>query len=148
LKNPIVFIENEELDDDGNVIKSASKQKEDSDEPLEIPLPDISGGEFLMALFNEAGTAIQTGMGLVPLSWQELDSWLRCTQLELSPWEVRTIKSMSNAYANEYAQASKKDRPRPYNPEVREEISKEDLAKERELIASQAMSVFAQFKKK
>jgi len=62
----------------------------------------------------EAGLVSQSGMGIAPLSWQEIHAWLDCTGLHLHTWEVCTIKQMSDAYASEFSQASKPDAKPPY----------------------------------
>lgn len=97
-----------------------------------------------MALFHGAGGAMQTGMGLIPLTWQEIDAWARATSYNetLSPWELETIKRMSDAYASEYNRASDPKRPQPYKPVVYE------IEIDRAAVAAQAESVLAQFKQK
>jgi hypothetical protein len=83
-----------------------------------IKFPDIDGAEYLIALFHEAGPMIPTGMGPVPLTWQEIDSWLRCTNLSLSNWEKITIKELSEAYVSELNKATAKDASSPFVPPI------------------------------
>jgi len=85
-----------------------------------LKLPEVENAGYLVALLNEAGLASSNGMGVVPLSWQEIDSWLKCTNLELSVWEKLTIKLLSETYVGEFSQASAKDRPPPYVPQAEE----------------------------
>ena len=96
-----------------------------------------------MSLFHSAGTATQTGMGLVPLSWQEIESWVVCNGLEesVTPWELSVVRKMSEAYASEYAQASSPSRPMPYRGVVEEDI-------DRDAIAAKVKNVLAAFKRK
>jgi hypothetical protein len=101
------------------------------EQDVEVPLPNIEGWEYLVSLLDNAGTILQTGMGVAPLTWQELESWKNVYSQELvcwkfSFWELSTMKDMSYAYCAELGQASDKNRPQPYSPTVidREEISK------------------------
>lgn len=98
---------------------------------MEAPLPDITGYEYLVQLLESAGTILQTGTGIAPLNWIELESWerkyseeLNCW--ELSFWEFNTIKDLSYAYCAELGNASDKKRPSPFKaPEIdREDVSR------------------------
>ena len=97
----------------------------------EVPLPDIEGYEYLLAFLESAGTLLQTGMGIAPLTWQELESWERLYTKELDCWELNfwemsTLKDMSYAYCAELSSATDANRDSPYAPVVidREEVSK------------------------
>jgi hypothetical protein len=105
-----------------------------------LKLPKIEGAEYLVSLLHEAGLCSATGMGIFPLPWQEIESWLEVTGLELSTWEKLMIKEMSEAYVGEYNQASAKDRPAPYTY-VEETI-------DREAVANKLKSVFRSMKRK
>lgn len=98
---------------------------------IEIPLPEIEGYEHLLPLLESAGTILQTGMGIAPLTWQELESWERSYSKEidcweLSYWELNTIKDMSYAYCAELGQATSKTREAPFKEAV---IDREDVSK-------------------
>lgn len=92
-----------------------------------IELPDIEGAEYLVMLLHEAGTVNYTGMAAVPLNWQELESWQRCTFRNLTPWELFVIKEMSHAYAIEYSHANDAEKDAPYS-EVIVDIDREAVA--------------------
>lgn len=95
-------------DDDGEVIQG----------PTEIHLPDIpSAFGYLLGYFYLSGQATQTGMGLVPLSWQEIKAFREENELEITLWERELLKKMSEAYCTEYSRASDPKRPAPYAPE-------------------------------
>lgn len=114
-------------------------------EAQEIPYPELpKGAEYLVSLFYSAGTATQTGMGLVPLSWQEIESWVVCSGLEetVTPWELGVVKRLSEAYSSEYARASTPSRPQPYQPDV--DVDTID----RDAVAAKVMNVLASFKRK
>lgn len=110
------------------------------DHPL-LKLPPIADAEYLVALLNEAGLFESSGMGAMPLSWKELNSWLYCTSLQLSTWEILTIKSMSEAYVSEYNQASEKDRTAPYE-------HMDEAGVKRQEVDSKLRGFFSTFKKK
>jgi hypothetical protein len=80
-------------------------------------------------------------MGAMPLSWKEIDSYLKCTRTSLTTWEILTLKTMSEAYVGEYNQATKRDRSAPY---FETDI---DLNANRTSIAKRTLSVFRSFKR-
>jgi broad specificity phosphatase PhoE len=98
-------------------------------------LPDVEGAEYLVSLLNEAGLVSQTGMGVAPLEWPHIESWLNVTELSLTVWEKLTIKNMSEAYAGEYNQASDPNRPAPY-VHVDEEMKVDREAVENRLLSA------------
>jgi hypothetical protein len=55
-------------------------------------------------------------MGLVPLSWQEIESWQRLNNIEFMPWELKVLKAASAAYAHQASISSKADCPPPNKP--------------------------------
>lgn len=82
-------------------------------------------------MFYEAGMYTVGMSGILPLSWQELESWLRLSGRELNWFEIRTIREMSNSYCIEYGKASKPNAVPPYTlpvvmtPERQKEINDE-----------------------
>lgn len=107
----------------------------------EIPMPDLSeSAGYLVALLHSAGFAAATGMGLVGLSWQEIEAWARCNDFVkiLTPKEYRAVYQLSRAYAGEISTASKKDAKPPYNPTVVEKL--DDVA--REIVEEHVEDVF------
>lgn len=97
----------------------------------------------MISLLFEAGLVQQSGMGVAPLSWQEIQAWLATTSLQLTTWEKLTLKAMSEAYASEYNQASDKTRPAPY-VFVPEDVD-EDI--DRVAIGNKLKSLFRSLKK-
>ena len=69
-----------------------------SDAGLPIMLPDLHGGEELIALAQGLGWCGQGGMGPVPLSALELTAWCEGTGERLTQWEFATVLKMSRAY--------------------------------------------------
>lgn len=130
-------------------------------------MPEISeAAGYLVALLHSAGMATATGMGLVGLSWQEIEAWARCNDFVavdngndprrksymrsmrkkaiskasvVSPKELRAVWNLSRAYAAEMAGASKKGAKAPYSPEIVE--TKDEVV--REMIEARVEDVFA-----
>lgn len=134
MKNPVVFQE----DEDNPAIVNL-------EEAQEIPFPEIpEGAEYLVSFLHSAGTATQTGMGLVPLSWQEIESWAYCSGLQesLSVWELEVIKILSDTYASQYSKSSSKNCPQPFNSVV----DKKEL--DRKIIGDKVSSILSFLKVK
>lgn len=79
-----------------------------------LNMPELSGADYIITLLFEAGLMSSSGMGPLPLSWQEIESWLTTTERQLCLWERVIVKELSEVYVNEYIQASDKNRPAPY----------------------------------
>lgn len=114
--------------------------REQDEESNFLKLPPMEGADHLVGYLMESGIAMSNGMGLTPLTWQELESWLRVTGLPLSTWEKLMLREMSEAYVNEFSQASAKDRPAPYVYTV-DEI-------DREAVSDKLKSLFRSLKKR
>jgi hypothetical protein len=115
----------DDSEDDGSIPDNLNVSAQ---ELREIPMPDISeAAGYLVALLHSAGYAAPTGMGLVGLSWQEIEAWARCSDYVriLTPKEYRAVFQLSRAYAGEIATATKKDAKAPYDPpviEIKDEV--------------------------
>jgi len=107
-----------------------------------LKLPDIEehSAGYIIGLLYEAGLMSTSGMGPVPLSWVEIEHWLRCTDRELSLWEKLMVKQLSDEYVNELSLATDRLRPAPYSHVVVDEI-------DRDAVASKIMAIFGGLKK-
>lgn len=61
-------------------------------------LPELDGGEELIALAQGVGWCGHGGMGPVPLSALELAAWCDGTGETLTQWEFATVLKLSRAY--------------------------------------------------
>lgn len=61
----------------------------------------------------QVGPCQNTGMGLVPIGWQELYAWQKQQGLVLNPWELGIIRKGSSAYAEQAQLSGKIDCPPP-----------------------------------
>ena len=103
-------------------------------------MPDITpGSEYLVAFLHSAGTVASNGMGLTGLSWQEIEAWVRCSDMQgiVTPKDLRTIYTLSRVYARECSVASEKGATAPYKLKV--EMSTEI----REMVSEKADDLFA-----
>lgn len=111
--------------------------------PLEIELPALPESfSHLRELFFIMGQVLQTGMGIVPVTWAELKAFIEVKELDLTLWERGMLKKMSDAYCNEYAQASSPSRPAPYKV-VKEAEEVDGIA-----VGMQIAAALAAFRKK
>lgn len=64
-------------------------------------IPDLGAARYLLDLLFEVGPVQSTGMGLGPLSWQEIMAFALATNEITEPWELRALRTMSEAYLAE-----------------------------------------------
>lgn len=91
-----------------------------NDDQPSLKLPDVGEGAYIVGMVHEAGLVSSSGMGVVPLSWQEIDAWIRVTESVPQLWERLLIRELSEAYVAEFNQASEKGRESPWSPPVEE----------------------------
>lgn len=72
-------------------------------------MPDYEAGYLLDYLFELGIT-----LGDRPLDHQEIKAWMGNTGIELSVWEARTIKKLSEAYQSMSFEAKKIDAETPW----------------------------------
>jgi hypothetical protein len=66
----------------------------------ELTAPSIPpAGEHFVLLFFDLSCNRRQGMnGFEPLSWLEVEAYLRLTHQDIEPWEVRLLKRMDKAW--------------------------------------------------
>jgi hypothetical protein len=76
-------------------------------EELDGP-PAPEGAEHLWDTFMRISTRRgSTGFGAAPLSWSDLDAFVRMTRCPLSPWEIEVIERLDDLFMAEQARAVK-----------------------------------------
>jgi hypothetical protein len=70
-------------------------------------LPDVDGFEYLTSALIEVGICDQSGMGLGPLTWSELDSFAKRTGDVYTDWEIGLLRQMSSEYAKWHSKGGK-----------------------------------------
>lgn len=61
-------------------------------------LPDAD--QYIVQAFIALGLCVSGGMGVVPLSWVEIDAFLRRSSYELQDYEAEIVFNMSRAYVS------------------------------------------------
>lgn len=80
-----------------------------------LELPDLEDADYIVEWWHEAGTISQGGMGISPLTWQEIRAWRLENELHLENFELQMIRAMSSEYCGEYNAGSEKGREAPYS---------------------------------
>jgi hypothetical protein len=114
-----------------------------------LEMPDIEtehAAGFVIGLLQEAGLMSSNGMGPVPLSWGDIESWLTCAEYQLPLWTKLKIKQLSEDYVYELVQANEDpNRPAPY--QKAKEVDEEELVQERVKVQDQILSFVRRFKR-
>lgn len=66
----------------------------------------------------EIGLVGGGGMGAAPISWQEIDAWVRRTGVAIEPWVARLIRRLSSAYVAYGRKAEDENCPPPWHAPV------------------------------
>jgi len=106
---------------------------------ISLRLPNVDEVYHIVQYWQELGCTASDGG---PLPWSEIRAWRLENDLELTPFEVRSIREMSKAYVYEYHQAKDIARPSPYKIEV----APEDI--DRNAVGSNIKNMLASFGKK
>ena len=77
-------------------------------------LPDVEPFSYLTELFIKSGMALNTGNGVSALTWQEIESFVKCSGIPLTNWESDTIKRMSAIYASAVVRYTDENVESPY----------------------------------
>ena len=77
-----------------------------------LKLPDHEKGGYLLDVFSELGFARQ---GPEPVNYQEIKAYCELTDTELTPWEVETVRMLSDAYVVQLLRSKESNAPAPYD---------------------------------
>jgi len=95
------------------------KAKKRRVETYEGRSPDIGTFPELVEYLFSVGPVLPSGMGSMPITWQELAAWQAVTGVELDAFEAEAVMQLSGAYAAMYEQARKDACPAPWvDPEM------------------------------
>ena len=83
-------------------------------------MPDVGDAEYVITYWQDLGMVEMGAMGPVPLSAREIISWQQCTGVELTSWEYRAIKQMSQAYLMQAKDSEKPECVPPFGDPVSE----------------------------
>jgi hypothetical protein len=96
---------------------TVSRMAEMKAKKLPVQMPP-SPAYHLVEYFIEMGMSEAAGMGMVPLSWREINAWCDATRINLAPWERRLIRKLSTEYLAESRRAQSENCPSPWRAEV------------------------------
>ena len=82
-------------------------------------------------------------MGLCPISYQEIESWMRTTKTECSPWDVNILRYLSRVFVSQFYHSEKENCPPPYHY-----IVENNIMEVRKQVDTQLRSIFGARKKK
>jgi len=77
-------------------------------------LPEVDGAEYILAYLMEVGPVSHGGMGMAPISYQEIQAWSTLTGTNLSPWDSLMLRQLSRAYVNQYNESKDPHSQAPY----------------------------------
>lgn len=80
--------------------------------------PPLSGHDYLIGYLFDAGPAMSGGMGNAQLSHGEIRAWQDNTGIELTPWEARTLRTLSGEYLASAQDAEDAQCKPPYSESV------------------------------
>lgn len=101
--------------EDDKPITRLQQLRKDQGEQFHPEMPPVTWGHHLLNHLFEVGPTSGTGMGPAPVSWHEIDAWMRRAAVELSPWSVRMLRHLSAAYVSELRAAEEPGRPPPFS---------------------------------
>lgn len=79
--------------------KPQSRSRAYVDAKIPVPYVELEAGDYLMNMLMEVGPALNDPMGgTVPISWQELNSYIQLTVGSVERWEAVLLVEMSQAY--------------------------------------------------
>ncbi|MDO9950715.1 hypothetical protein Q7404_09740 [Glaesserella parasuis] len=55
---------------------------------------------YLLGFFYELSLSRQSGMGLCPITYTEIEAWNRLFQRDLAVWEIKVIKQLDVIFLN------------------------------------------------
>ena len=89
------------------------------DEGYVPELPRVDGAAYLVAYLWDIGPTMVAGMGLGPLTHEEIRAWQSNTGVWLQPWEARILRQLSMDYIVQMRDAEKADCAPPWSAVAR-----------------------------
>lgn len=78
------------------------------------PLPPLHSADYMIQHLWDVGPGVSFGMGLLPLSFQEIAAWQHGCGYRLRPWEVQSLRAMSVAYVAQMQKSTEPNCPAPW----------------------------------
>lgn len=102
-------------------------------------LPDVEEASYIVDMWHECGTCGQGMSGPVPLTWSEIKAWKDLSGINISHYELSSIRKLSIEYVGFYFEAQAKDCPAPHAIQI------EQL--DRTAVSNRIKGVLSSFKK-
>lgn len=80
----------------------------------DVDMPHVDVGQYILDYLWELGPTAGNGFGVVAIGHEAIRAWQDNVGLCLEAWEVRLLRRLSAAYAEEYNLAAEPDRPAPW----------------------------------
>lgn len=81
-------------------------------EQPDMPAPVLAG--YLLGHLFDAGPSSAAGTGEVTITWADLQAWQVATGIELAPWELQGLRTLSAHYLQAGRDAQDPDAPAPF----------------------------------
>lgn len=81
-------------------------------------MPPVAEFGYLFEYLHELGFVSSTGMGRQVLSYQEIQSWSDLMKVDLTIFEVESIRALSTAYLMQYLDSEEPNCAPPFRPDV------------------------------
>lgn len=94
------------------------------DSPL-LEMPEVELCSNLLDYVIDIGIANSAGFGLTPLTWTDLLSWSKLTNVELTSWESKQLMDLSRSFTSYFSKYDDKEIPAPH---VVEEFDREKVS--------------------
>jgi hypothetical protein len=78
----------------------------------DLPAPVLAA--YLLGHLFDVGPSSAAGMGEVPITWVDLQAWQGATGIELAPWELQGLRTLSAHYLQASRDAQDPDAPAPF----------------------------------
>lgn len=95
----------------------------------QLPSPPLPGAAHLLRHFEGAGRALYSGMGAAPLTHGELRAYQHNSGVALNPWEIATLRRMSEAWCAELQRADDPAATPPYIESLHETYSRDTVSR-------------------
>lgn len=83
-----------------------------------LDMPERGALSYLIDWLDELGFVVMDATGLRAVSWQDINYWSLMTGTDITPWEAKSLVSLSQGYLIEHREALNPARIAPYMGKV------------------------------
>lgn len=81
---------------------------------IDVIFPPITHFQYILNILEDLGYYINSENGILPLTYQEINSFLQATNIKLNRLEITTLKQLSLSYVNTYYSSKDETFEQPY----------------------------------